>query len=354
MTKWRAAPVRGVLAVAALLLAAAGCRTAGPELHEFVLNGDALGTWYHVKVTARAFDDGAPDEINQIARRELEAVDARMSTYRDDSELEELNRAAGGVPHEVSPELLRVLLAARWVGEATRGTFDITVAPLVDAWGFGPNGRPATIPTDATLAGLRKLTGWKQLEINEADSTVRKATTDVRCDLSGIAKGYAVDRVSEALSAAGWGDHMVEVGGEVRASGVNRLGKPWRIGIERPVAGGGGLMRAVALRDLAMATSGDYRNYFEQDGVRYTHIIDPRTGKPIRHRLASVSVVEEDCMTADGFATGLMVLGENEGYDVAVGNNLAALFLVRKSDGSFGQRATPRFERLFGAAGGTK
>ncbi|MCP4661996.1 MAG: FAD:protein FMN transferase, partial [bacterium] len=174
---------------------------------------------------------------------------------------------------------------------------------------------------------------------------LRKKEGDLVCDLSGIAKGYAVDRVAEAIAARGMSDTMVEVGGEVRAAGRNRAGRIWRIGIERPQLLRGSVQRVVALDGLALATSGDYRNYREHEGLRFSHIIDPRTGRPIRHRLASVSVVYPRCMMADALATGLMVMGPVEGWELALRQKLAALFLVREGDG-FRERATPAFEEL--------
>jgi FAD:protein FMN transferase len=318
----------------------------GPEYTEQHVGGEALGTTYNVKVIVPA--GRGEGNVAAVTASMLAAVDERMSTYRKDSELSGLNGFESGKTFPVSEELAQVLLTARQIGENTSGAFDITVGPLVNAWGFGPQGQPERIPPDEELQALREITGWDNLEIDEVNSSVTKAAATVYCDLSGIAKGYAVDRVSEQLLEAGYENHMVEVGGEVQARGENISGKPWRIGIERPAIGGRALHRAIELRDVAMATSGDYRNYFEVDGVRYSHIIDPRTGAPIRHRLASVSVVEQTCTQADGYATALLVLGENRGYDVAVDNDLAALFLVKELDGSFTEKVTPRFEALFG------
>ncbi len=271
-----------------------------------------------------------------------------MSTYVEESELSRLNRHKGRVPFRVSSELLEVLMAAREAGAATRGAYDITVGPLVDAWGFGPPGKPQTVPEEARLQTLAEYTGWEEIEIDETESTIQKSSGAVRCDLSGIAKGYAVDQTSEALAAEGFDNVMVEVGGEVRTGGTNRFGQPWKIAIERPGEAAGSFHRVLALSDLAMATSGDYRNYYEELGVRYSHIIDPRTAQPIRHRLASVSVVGPFCMEADAFATGLLVLGEEEGFQVALENDLAVLFLSREADGSFAERTTPQFDDWFG------
>jgi thiamine biosynthesis lipoprotein len=330
-----------------------GCRP-GLELDQYEFDGRAMGTSFSVKVVSAELSEAEVAGVEREIEGELEAVNGKMSTYLDSSELSRLNKSSGAEPVEVSPELLGVLVAARQIGVATRGAFDITVGPIVNAWGFGPAGRPEKRPTEKELERLAGLTGWDEVSIEEASSSVRKSSAGVRLDLSGIAKGFGVDQVSEALSERGYGDHMVEVGGEVRLSGRNRARGPWRIAIERPVVGERAIHRVLPLSDLALATSGDYRNFYEENGIRYSHIIDPRTRRPIQHRLASVSVVDESCARADGYATALLVLGENEAYDVASAGNVAALFLIREADGTFTEKATPRFAALFGNAGDTE
>jgi len=316
-----------------------------------LLSGRKLGTSWSVKL---AGGDPTPDERGralQITEAELDLVDRLMSTYRQDSELSRLNRHAAAEPFSVSPETLTVLLASRETGEASGGAFDVTVGPLVDAWGFGPSG-PTQTPAAEDIERLRADSGWDKIKIDASNATVTKASESVRCDLSGSAKGYAVDRVSQALAQAGWMNHMVEVGGEVRVRGRNADGVPWRIGIEKPSVGPRALQRALPLENQALATSGDYRNYYERDGRRYSHTIDPRNGRPVRHRLASVSVVAADCLYADARATALMALGEDEGYRVAVEQGWAALLLVR-SEGAerIEERSTPAFEALFAEGG---
>ena len=333
----------------ALLLAwVSGCGPRQPDRALYQFQGGAMGTSFSVKVVSDPLSSEQERAIDETIRRELEEVNARMSTYLETSELSRLNRWTAPGPLAVSPELLAVLLVAKEAGQATRGAYDITIGPLVNAWGFGPKGSPPAPPPDAELTRLRQLTGWDKIEIDQAQSTVRKAAPEIFLDLSGVAKGYAVDRVAEALIAMNCPHHLVEVGGEVRARGVNERGVPWRIGIETPVAGARRVQRALALDGLAMATSGDYRNFHELDGARYAHIIDPRTAKPVRHSLASVSVIDAACARADAFATGLMVLGGEEGLSVAEECNLAALFLIRESDGKLAERSTSRFRELFG------
>ncbi len=322
----------------------AGC---SPAPVETAFSGLAMGTNWNVKVvTASALEDRS--RVDESIRGVLEDVNAKMSTYVADSELSRFNEHHSSEPFEVSPETMAVFAEARRIGELTDGAFDVTVGPLVDAWGFGPRDRREDLGR-AAIDGLRAHTGWDKLIVNEAESTLAKLDPELRCDLSAIAKGYAVDGVSEALTTMGLPSHMVEVGGEVYAAGLNAEGRPWRIGIEKPPEDGGGMHRVVGLDGLALATSGDYRNYFERDGKRYSHEIDPATGRPIEHRTASVSVLEPSCAAADALATALIVLGEDRGYAKAVELEVAAQFLMRDGSG-FVEKTTPAFERLVNAA----
>ena len=307
-----------------------------------------MGTTFTVKVVAQNLSEEQLDSLRRAVESELENVNSKMSTYLPESELSRFNAFRRTDPFPVSRETLDVFLEARRISAATRGAFDVTVGPLVRAWGFGPGERSREAPTSTDLKQLRARIGWDKIEMDEASSTIRKLQPKVECDLSAIAKGYAVDRLSEALRALTYREHMVEVGGEVRTDGRNAARQPWRIGIEHPDAGGRAPYRTLPLEGLSMATSGDYRNYYEKDGRRFSHTIDPRTGRPVQHRLASVSVVHERCVAADAWATALMVLGETDGYQLAVEQGLAALFLTRNADGGFSERATLAFSSLFG------
>jgi thiamine biosynthesis lipoprotein len=220
------------------------------------------------------------------------------------------------------------------VGDLSGGALDVTVGPLVDLWSFGPAARPEGVaPSDQEIAAAMAAVDYNQLEVGHDPPALRKPSSACRIDLSSLAKGFAVDQVAEALKTLGIDSYMVEVGGEIRTAGLNPAGKPWQIAVEIPTTEGRGIQRIVALDDRTMATSGDYRNYFEQDGVRFCHIIDPRTGRPVCHRLASVSVLADSCMEADALATALFVLGPDEGLQLAADQNLAALFVVHTADG---------------------
>ncbi len=332
-----------------VLLCAGACLPAadGPAVHVF--DGPTMGTTFAVRVVADDLDDERLATLRTAIEETLAAVDRRMSTYRPESEVSRFNRARTTDPFPVSADTLAVLRHAREISELTGGAFDVTVGPLVDAWGFGPTGDAAAPPTTRELDRLRQQVGFRRLSIEPATSSIRKLDPRLACDLSALAKGYAVDRVAERLRAEGLRSYLVEVGGEVRAGGLSPRGDAWRVGIERPAPGPPAVQRLVRLRDRALATSGDYRNYYEVDGRRISHTIDPRSGRPVDHDLASVSVVEPLGVRADAIATALGVLGPDAGYELAVAQGWAALLLIRRTDGTLDERETPAFAALAAA-----
>lgn len=297
------------------------------------VTGPTMGTTWHATVVGT----DQPGDIQKIVQDELDAVNGSMSTWLEDSELSQLNRGDGALV-ELSHALAEVLAISLEVGAASGGAFDVTIGPVVDAWGFGPQD-PAAAPTDDQLAALLAHVGPDTLVFDPTARTLAKTSPAVRIDLSAVAKGYGSDQALAALVAAGHTNAMVEVGGEVATIGHNDQGQPWRIGVEVP-DGTGSVLQPVPISGRAMATSGDYRNYRELDGKRVSHTIDPRTGRPISHGLASVSVVHDDCAHADAWATALNVLGPVDGPRVAQSNGIAALFVTRQGD-SFVTTATP-------------
>jgi len=310
---------------------------------EAIFSGQAMGTTWSVTIA----DPLATDDhrrIQHAIEAKLEEVNALMSTYRADSELSRFNRAEAQVAFPVSPPTLEVFRIAREVSERSDGAFDVTVDPLVAAWGFGATDRPQTEPTAAELAALRERVGFRWVEIDPEAGTLRKLRPGVTCDLSGVAKGYAVDRVAADLADRGFANYLVEVGGEVRGRGRRLDGAAWRVAIERPESSGRAVFEIIGLADQSLATSGDYRNFFEKDGRRFSHTIDPRTGRPIQHRLASVSVIHPESAYADAWATALTVLGEEAGLARAEREGLAVFFIVRHADGSYHTRVTSAFE----------
>ena len=307
-------------------------------------HGPAMGTVWNAKLAGPLAEGLARKGAGAVAAA-LESVVARMSTYLEISELSRFNRQPAGSPLAVSRETLEVFALAREVSEATAGAFDVTVAPAVDAWGFGPS-KVQRIPAAAELLAMAPRIDWRAIVIDRGAGTLAKTREGVRADLSGIAKGYGVDQAARALETLGATDYMVEAGGEVRCSGRNADGLPWRIGIERPDAFPQRPWLVVPLDGLAMATSGDYRIFFEQDGRRYSHEIDPATREPVRGSLASVSVVARDCARADALATALFVMGAGRGLEFAAGTGLAACFIERGEGGRLIDRQTPEFAKL--------
>lgn len=346
---------RGLLAgvFAAWLLGGCGADTGPPVL---ALRGTTMGTSYSVQVV------DPPPALDQTAlagdiEARLDRINALMSTYRPDSELSRFNAGESEDWFSVSPELVAVVLAAQGVSRASDGAFDVTVGPLVNLWGFGPSPTAEALPAGSEIQAALARVGWQHLRVRAQPPALNKARAGLEVDLSAIAKGYAVDQLAALLKSQGIADYLVEIGGELRARGLNGRGLPWQIAIERPEAGRRAVFRVVALRDQGMATSGDYRNFVEIDGVHYSHTIDPKTGRPVGHRLASVTVIAESTMRADAWATALLVLGPERGLALAERQGLAALFIEhadpgQPADGSantqegFRVHETPAFQAL--------
>jgi FAD:protein FMN transferase len=330
----------GALGTAALAACQRSAGEAGAQrLH---LTGETMGSAFNVKLDPAGQPAGRLQEAVHAA---LQSVDARMSLYRPESELSAFNRAGAGAPVPMSPELFAVLAAARDISRWSNGAFDVTVAPAVETWGFGVN-KQRRVPSTEQVVVQRGKVDWRELSLEPADRTARKGRQGLQVDLGGIAKGYGVDVVARSLEGLGIAHYMVEVGGEVRTRGVNGAGEPWQIGIEEPDATPQRARHIVPLSGRAMATSGDYRIYFEEGGRRYSHEIDPLTAAPIAHRLCSVSVVADDCMRADGLATALIVLGPDRGFELAERSGVAAQFIERAARGRYSDRMTAAFAAL--------
>lgn len=331
------------LFVAALFAVVFFRQPGSPALREEVLSGSTMGTTYLVKVVVHE-DDEPAGRLTVMVENALERVNGAMSTYIESSEVVRFNRHGAG-EFSVSGDLLEVVDEAQRVARLSGGAFDITVGPLVESWGFGPRGA-VDPPSDETIGRLLATTGFEHISVDRERGILTKGSAEVEIDLSAIAKGFAVDRVTEALIQDGRENFMVEVGGEVRTCGRNAENIVWRIGIERPDEGGRSVHSVVPLPDLALATSGDYRNFVVRNGIRISHTIDPRIGRPIAHDLASVSVVHASCMTADAMATALEVLGPEEGMALAESHGIPALFLVRLEEGQFEERRSPMWSAL--------
>jgi thiamine biosynthesis lipoprotein len=315
------------------------------------LSGRTMGTTWSVVLSGEGRTRSDLVRARDTIHERLASVDGLMSTWNPESELSRFNRHATRDPFPLSSQTLEVLRLAREVSDRTGGAFDVTVAPLVAAWGFGAHARvPGAEPDPAELAELRSRVGYRRLTLDLPPGTASKDDPDVLCDLSAIAKGFAVDEVARALEGQGWSDYLVEVGGELRAGGERPGGGPWNVAIERPDDQSVGTIRGVVqLSGRAMATSGDYRNFYEVGGQRRSHIVDPRTGRPVTHRLASVSVVHLDAVRADAWATALAVLGPDEGLALAEAQGLAAYFLVRPASRAGSERLLARATSTFPA-----
>ena len=325
------------LCLATLVLSGCGCR---PDA--FTLRGEALGTFYTITV-AMPPACMSEERTRELADATLDRVNTRMSTYLDDSELSRFNQYDGQAPFHLSQETYKVFEIARTISEQSGGAFDITVGPLVNAWGFGPAALKNP-PDDAKVKELLERTGYEKLTLLP-ENTLTKSRPDVYCDLSAIAKGYAVDAVAEAFEKAGITRYMIEVGGEIRVAGRNKSDMPWALGIEAPKPEVRELYAAVRLEGGALATSGDYRNMYEYEGRIVSHTIDPHSGYPVRHALASASVIHSSCTWADGYATALMALGPDKAQAFALEQNLAVLLLIHDADtGGFTEFSTPQFD----------
>lgn len=256
----------------------------------------------------------------------LDEINSTLSTYQDNTELMRFNQAPVGEWVTVSPRLMTAVSKAVEVSKESQGRYDITIAPLVNLWGFGPEARPLSIPSEKAIAEARAKVGWQKLKIDEKRRALLKEEK-IKIDLSSVGEGVAVDALSEQLLAWGVKGFMVSVAGCTRVQGVKADGKPWVIAIEKP-DGSGEVQQILSLNNRVISTSGSYRNYYEKNGVRYSHTIDPATGYPIRHKGVSVSVVMAgDTTLADAWATALNVLGPDEGYRLAEQRGMAAYFI---------------------------
>ncbi|MEM0955480.1 MAG: FAD:protein FMN transferase [Pseudomonadota bacterium] len=336
-----------VLRCLVLLPLLAACTESPPD--PVRLSGATMGTRYHITWLAAA-EQPDPEAIHSGIEAVLKDVNASMSTWIEDSEISRFNRSPAGDWFALSQPFAEVFGMARLVSQASGGAYDVTVAPLVNLWGFGP-AMGDSIPSDDDIAAARALVGEARLEFDTRAPALRKPAP-MSVDLSSIAKGYGVDRVAEWLEQQGVEHYLVEIGGEIRVAGQSPRGEPWRIAIEKPAPDtaldvGRSVQETILLSDAALATSGDYRNFFEVDGVRYSHTIDPRTGSPVRHELVSVTVIHSSATMADAWATALTVLGADAAMALAEKEQLAVYLVVREDD-RFRAMVSPAMAPLLG------
>lgn len=321
----------------------------------FTLEGTTMGViHFRVKV---ASDEQSPEKLEAVktaVNDSLQRVNQLMSTYIEDSDVSKFNRSTSTQWQQVDAETAKVVQRALEICKLTEGAFDPTVAPVVNAWNFGPGKKQQPKPpTPAQIEELAKSVGFENIDVKLDPPSLKKSIPSVQLDLSAIAKGYAVDRVGETLRSLGYENFMVVVGGEVYSAGNRTTGGPWNVAVEKPDTRPGSnrpdpgeekkLQQVVKLSNRAIATSGDYRNYFEHDGQRYSHSIDPATCRPVEHGMAVASVVADDCMSADALATAVMVMGHKKGAELCQRLGYPLLTIHSGTDGNFVEHISQDF-----------
>jgi len=316
-----------------VVFALAGCSDSDKIIK---ISGNTMGTTYHI-VVITSEEQGAsinPKKLKQQIDNLLKIVNQQMSTYQQDSEISRFNHYQKTDWFNVSRDFAFVVANAQKVSQLTQGAFDITISSLVDLWGFGAKTK-YTIPSEKQISALLAHTGYQHLDVQDQPASLKKNHSDLNINLSAIAKGFAVDKVSLYLSKKGFKRYLIEIGGEIKASGKNAQNKDWQIAIEQPDQHNSIVRKTkktLSLSNEGLATSGDYRNYYIKDGVRFSHTINPKTGKPIKHKLASVTIFNESTMIADAYATAVMVMGGKEGKVFIIKNKIKAYMIFREND----------------------
>lgn len=320
-------------AVLSLVVFVAGCaQDKSPRIY----SGPIMGTQYRLTLACKS--DQSEEALHQGALQAMQAVNQSMSTYLPDSELSLFNQQQVTDWQSASNDLLDVVAVAKTVAEQTDGALDVTVAPLVQLWGFGPAKQQALTPKVPDVAALQAVAsriGYQKIELDLNAKQWRKQQAQLSVDLSAVAKGYAVDKVASGLQGLGCDDFLIDIGGELSAKGLNTKQKPWRLAIEKPQADSA-VQQLLEISDMSIASSGDYRNFYWHEGKRVSHTIDPRSLRPIGHTLASVTVLHNSAAMADAYATAFMVMGDSA-VAKAEQLNLPVYFIFRV--GNLGQKA---------------
>ena len=301
------------------------------------LNGQTMGSYYAITIDGATESNAA--EIQTKIDAVLADVNRQMSTWDLDSEISRFNQSESTDWFPVSPGFAEVVLESIRLHKVTDGAFDPTVAPLIDLWGFGAK-RPESFPSQEAIDLARSKTGMQFIDVQAEPPSIRKTRSDLTLNLSAVAPGHGTDRLSQQLTKLGYPSHVVDISGEVRTGTFKANGEKWRVGVESPF---GEIHRVIECAEVSVSTSGNYRNYFEYKGVRYSHTIDPATGQPMINPPASVSVLSDSCMTADGLATGLMVMGIERGLQFAKLHGLSVLFLDLVDEKTIVEHATGEF-----------
>lgn len=326
--------------VIALSAALSGCLFQD-NLESF--SGPTQGSTYTVKYVSNG--EASREELQKQTEEILDEVDRQMSTYRADSVIETFNELPAGSCMAVPDGVRELIQAGERLSEESNGAFDLTIEPLLNLWGFGPKGEGERVPTAEQISETQQNVGYRHLRI-EGEQLCKDAAVEV--DFNSIAAGYSVDAVAARLKQSGIDSFLVEITGELIAVGRKPDGSPWRIAIEAPHDNERVAQRVIDLDGYGVSTSGDYRNFFEENGKRYSHTIDPRKGAPIDHQLAAVTVFDRSTLRADGLSTVLMVMGQDVGLAYAQEHGIAAFFVIREGQG-FVSKSTAAFDELFGA-----
>lgn len=331
----------GRITMAGVFLALAVVAGCGPDESLQRFGGPTMGSTYSIQYVPRG---GVPSvgEVQRQVGRILAEIDEQMSTYRSDSDIERFNDLPANSCRAMPAPVLELVRVGEQLSAQSNGAFDLTIEPLLNLWGFGPQSRGEQVPDAQALAQVRQRVGHVHLRI-EGEQLCKDAPVQV--DFNSIAAGYAVDRIATTLQGLGIGSYLVEVTGELKAAGHKPDGSPWRVALEEPRDDQQVLERIIAVDGFGVSTSGDYRKYFERDGRRYSHTLDAQTAAPIQHALASVTVLHPQALMADGLSTLLLILGPQRGWEYAEKNAIAAFFVIR-ADNGFVTRSSAAFERM--------
>ncbi len=326
-----------------LLVLTGGCpKTQTDSPRHF--SGLTMGTTWSVAMLPNP-DQAVPADLRQKLQNGLDRINSLMSTYDPASELSRFNNQTSTNWFAISKETAEVIELSLKIGGLTEGAFDITVGPLIELWGFGATERRKTIPTEEEIRASLAQVGYTNIQLRREPAAIKKLIPKLRIDLSAVAKGYAADVLAAVLEQEGIRNYLVEIGGELQISGYRADGAPWRIAIEKPLEEAREVATVFSLTDTALATSGNYRNFYLENGQRYAHTLDPVSGKPIRHKLASVTVLDPTSARADALATALMVLGEEKGRLFCEKNRIAAYFIIHENE-STEVYVSPAFQQM--------
>ena len=331
MNKFSLLNFKFILTITAAALPALQVSGCSKPVEAVKISGPTMGTSYNITLFPAEGVTLNAERLQKSIDDSLKAINQQMSTWVKDSEISLFNQSQSTDWYPVSSEFAQVTAAAQDISKKSGGAFDVTVGPLIRIWGFGKDFTNNN-PDQASIDGAIQNIGYQKLEVRLSPPALRKQIPQLQINLSAIAKGYAVDAIAEQVSTKDVSSYLVEIGGEIRANGVKVNGDLWRIAIEKPSTKERSIQQGILLKDTGVATSGDYRNYVERDGKRYSHTIDPSTGKPITHQLASITILHDSAMMADGLATAIMVLGEEKGKTFIADNQLKGYMITRDKD----------------------